>query len=337
MLNKSNIKNIGSIFAFVTVFFIQLSYADGIYSLISSSFISSDSLLETTAKEVSEINKLNSMDKFLLEKIVANPGFEYLMRINSKAKIISKARGGKVAPRAYRYVGKQMWYKTIELNKKPYYGNVVNKKGYYLFWAKPLKVRTKYGRRFGGALVAKIDLKKVFSTIAEKNSIKFEIEFRKKSIFSNLGGRASGSLIEKKLSIYGMPGLSLKYEKTAAMSKQVAVSTVKQPDKEPLVQKSEPAKAGKKLAAKAVEKQAVKAEKVDMKVVAKEDTKKKLAIRKTPVGKKAEEEKAGSIGIVTVIVLIVICAVLVTLCFFVMKRAAEKNRKILEAIDRGEV
>ena len=61
-----------------------------------------------------------------------------------------------------------------------------------------------------------------------------------------------------------------------------------------------------------------------------------MAISKTPVGKKAEEEKAGSIGIVTVIALIVICAVLVTLCFFVMKRAAEKNRKILEAIDRGE-
>lgn len=336
MLNKSNVKNTGIIFTFIIILFIQLNYADGIYSLISSSFISNDSLLETAAKQITEINKLNSTDKFLLEMKATTPGFEYIMRINSKGKIISKVRGSKVAPRNYRYVGRQMWYKTIELNKKPYYGNVINKKGYYLFWAKPLNVRTKHGKRFGGVLVAKIDLKRAFSTIAEKNSIKFEIRYEKKGIFSNLRKRATSSFVEKKLSIYGMPGLSLKYEKTAAMSKQVALSTVKQPDIKPSVQKLVPAKAEKKLAAKAVEKQAVKAEKVDMKAVAKEDTKKKMAISKTPVGKKAEEEKAGSVGIITVIVLIVICAVLVTLCFFVMKRAADKNRKILEAIDRGE-
>ena len=337
MFNKSTFKNTGFIFTFITVLSIQLNYADETYYSISATFIFCDSLLETAAMEVSEINTLNSTDKFLLEKIEAHPGFAYLMRINSKGKIISKAQGTTVAPRDYRYVGTQMWYKTIALNKQSYYGNLVNKKGYYLFWVKPLNVRTKQGKRFGGALVAKIDLKRAFSAIAEKNRLTFEITYGKKSIFSNLGSRASGSFTEKGLSIYGMPGVRLRYVKAVAMSKQVAVSDVKQPDIKPPVQKPEPAKAEQKLKANAVEKQVVKAEKVDMKAGAGDDRKNKLALSKTPVSKKAEKKKADSIGVFTVVIFIIICVALVTLCFFLMKWAADKNRKILESIDRGEI
>ncbi len=331
---KSDSKSIGITVVFILSIFLQLNHADEVYSRVSTYFISCDSLLGATAEKLSDISKLDPTDKLLLEKINIYPEFEYLMRVNSKGKIISKVVGDKALPRTYRYVGKQMWYKTVNLNKRPYYGSIVNKKGYYLFWIKPLLVWTKHGSRFGGALVAKINIKKGFESIAEKNETKFQVEYRGKNIFSNLGKSVTGTLTEKKLAVYGMQGLTLKYEKPVAKRRPVAVAAAKQQALEAKDTKAVPVK---EKAQKPQKKVASEKAKADIRKTTAKAQEKKVIQGKVSGSKKDKEKKAGYISITATIFFIFICFVLVAICFIVMKRAAERNRKIIESIDKGNL
>ena len=331
---KIDSKSIGIIVAFILCIFLQMNHADETYSRISTYFISCDSLLGATAEKLSNISKLDPTDQLLLEKIGMYPEFEYLMRVNSKGKIISKVIGDKALSRTYRYVGKQMWYKTVDLNKRPYYGSIVNKKGYYLFWVKPLLVWTKYGSRFGGALVAKINIKKGFENIAEKREAKFQVAYRGKNIFTNLGKSSPGTLTEKKLAVYGMQDLTLTYEETAAKRKPVAVAAVPQQALEAKDAKAVPVK---EVAKKPQKKAAPQKAKAGVKKTSAKAQEKKAVLGKVSGSKEEKKKKSGFISIATAIAFILACIILVAVSFIIMKRAADKNRKIIESIDKGEL
>jgi hypothetical protein len=53
--------------------------------------------------------------------------------------------------------------------------------------------------------------------------------------------------------------------------------------------------------------------------------------------KEEKEKKSGFISIATVIAFILACIILVAVSFIIMKQAADKNRKIIESIDKGEL
>jgi len=334
MFLKVNSQSSGLTMVFILTIFLHMNYAEEIYSGISTYFVSCDSLLAATAGELSDISKLDATDKLLLEKMPVYPEFEYLMCVNSKGKIISKVTGDKVLPRTYRYVGKQMWYKTVDLNTRPYYGGIVNKKGYYLFWVKPLLVWTKYGSRFGGALVAKINIKKSFIGIAEKSDTKFQVAYRGKSIFSNLEKESPPSLTEKKLAVYGMQDLTLKYGKPVARQKPVAAVAAQQQAPEAKVSEAVPVEEKDKKPQKAVASEKAKA---DVAQTSAKDEEKKVVPGKVSAGKKEKEKKSRYISVTTAIAFIIVCIVLVVVCFIIMKRAADKNRKIIESIDKGDL
>ena len=314
--------------------FLQLNYADDSYSRITTYFISCDSVLVVTAEKLSNISKLDPTDQLLLEKIGMYPEFEYLMRVNSKGKIISKVIGDKALSRTYRYVGKQMWYKTVDLNKRPYYGSIVNKKGYYLFWVKPLLVWTKYGSRLGGALVAKINIRKSFENIADKSETKFQVDYRGKNVFSNLGKGAPGKFFEKKLAVYGMQDLTLRYEKPAAKQRPVAAATAPQQALEAKDTKAVPVKEEAK---KPQEKIVPQKAKADSKKTTTKAQEKKVVSGKVSDSKKDKGKKSGFISVATALAFILACIILVVVSFIIMKRAADKNRKIIESIDKGDL
>lgn len=313
--SMAKIKFMGIITAFLLGLFIKAIYADDIYTLVSTYFMSCDSLLEFVTDKVSEINKLDPTDELFLENASAHPEFDYLIRTNSKGKIISKVSGKKVAPRNYRYIGKQLWYRTIALTKMPHYGNIKQKKGYFLFWNRPIKVKTKYGSRLGGTVSAKINLMKCFADIAEKNDVKFQILYKNKSIYSNLDDSISAPFIEKKLAVYGMPGLTLKYKEPSTKAEPALTQPEQQPDQKLALAEGETQKA---------------LEKVELK---------KGREKVAPETKKAEgkSSKGSKKVVIFISIFIFLCVCLIAICIFALKRAADKRMKLIESIDKGEI
>lgn len=334
MYSKLDIKQLFFTIVFILGILFSLSHADDMYYRISSSFLTCDSILSGIAEKISTIRTLDTIDEILLETIHSYPEFEYLMRVNSKGKIISKVVGAKVLPRTYRYVGRQMWYKTVAMNKRPYYGSIINKKGYYLFWVRPILARTKYSVRFRGTLVAKINIGEGLERIAEQSRTKFQVKYWGKNVYSNIEESAPDTFTEKKLAVYGMKNLTLQNGKSVFSQDQVA-------DLEAQKQVLE----AKDSLAIQIENESQEAQKsletartrADIKKVPTKTQEKRIAQERVSESKKGKEKKSGYLGITTTILFILICIVLVAGCFYLMKMAADKNRKIIESIDKGEL
>ncbi len=311
----------------IVTLYIPATCSENIYTMVNTYFVSLDSAFGAITRGVSRIQGLNPTDEHFINALNDHSEFEYLMRTNSKGKIISKASGGKAAPRTYRFIGDQTWHKTTEISKKPYYGNIIQKKGYYLFWNRPVMVKTKYGSRFGGAVAVKINLKKCFQNIASTNKIPFQIIYAKRTLFSNIKKGVPGSFSENKLAVYGMPGLVVRYPTSPAKSAVAAAEPpVKTEEKATQVTKKGAAPkvmAGEKASA--------------FKKETKKGTKKKTT---TPAAFAAKKEKDKPSGPGRIIVLLIVCAVclcVVIFCMVALKRAADKRKKLIEAIDKGEL
>ena len=189
-------------------------YADNIYSTATIEVLAYDSIVQEIINTLADIDNLNKIDKVLLEWLKEYPEFEYIIRINSKGKIISKVSKNKILPRDFKYIGNQKWFIATELLGKPYYGNVIQNNDIYLFWNRPAFFKSRRNTKFAGVLSVKINLKKCFGSIAKKNNLKLSILYGNQTIFTNLKETNSENNIIRKLSIYGLPDLFIKYEKS---------------------------------------------------------------------------------------------------------------------------
>jgi len=310
---------------FIVTLYIPATYGENIYTLVNTYFVSLDSAFGAITRGVSRIQGLNPTDEYFINALNDHSEFEYLMRTNSKGKIISKASGGKAAPRNYRFIGDQTWHKTTEISKKPYYGNIIQKQGYYLFWNRPVMVRTKSGSRFGGAVAVKINLKKCFQNIASKNKIPFQIIYNKRTLFSNIKKGVPGSFSENKLAVYGMPGLVVRYPTSSAKPAVAAAPPVKAEEKA-----TEVTEKGAAPKVTAGEKTSVPKKEI------KKGTKKKTSPA-TLAAKKEKDKPSGPSRVIILLIVSAVCLCIVVFCMVALKRAADKRKKLIEAIDKGEL
>lgn len=318
-------KSVTLFLLFIVTLYIPATCSENIYTLVNTYFVSLDSAFGAITKGVSRINALNPTDEYFITMLNDHSEFEYLMRTNSKGKIISKASGGKAAPRNYRFIGDQTWHKTTEISKKPYYGNIIQKQGYYLFWNRPVMVRTKSGSRFGGAVAVKINLKKCFQNIASKNKIPFRIIYNKRTLFSNIKKGVPGSFSENKLAVYGMPGLVVRYPTSSAKPAVAAAPPVQAEEKA-----TELTKKGAAPKVTAGEKASVPKKEI------KKGLKKKTTTPATLAAKKEKDKPSGPSRMIVLLIVSAVCLCIVVFCMVALKRAADKRKKLIEAIDKGE-
>lgn len=184
--------------------------AEDAYTAVASFFAEYDKALENLAVKAQRVTSLSATEKMFVNEMGEHDCATYFLRTNSKGKIIAKVSEEGIAPRDYRYIGKQKWFEVISLTNKPYYGYTKNRSGYYLFWNKPIHVKKKSGIRFGGSISAKINMKKSFQKIADTKSVNYTIKLGKKTLFSNLSGTSEG-VVTKPLSIGGLPVITISY------------------------------------------------------------------------------------------------------------------------------
>ncbi len=126
-----------------------------------------------------------------------------MMRINSKGKVVNEVvREGRPG-RRFRNVSRQGWFtETARLNN--YYGYLKRRDGdFELFWCFPIVLS---GNRFGGALVAKIDMKRALKTVAGEIDKPFRVVYEKRVFFAHEWNK-SGETATKKLDVRGTEDL----------------------------------------------------------------------------------------------------------------------------------
>ena len=142
-----------------------------------------------------------------MEKILHDyPGIATLIRSNSRGKVINEAvREGKPG-RANRNLSRQKWFRKIK-SLEPYYSSLKNRKGeHQLFWCKPIRIKKSNRDRCGGAIVARIDLKRSFEAVAKKMESSFRVLQKGQPLFSH-SWKASYDTTALPLVIKGLPDI----------------------------------------------------------------------------------------------------------------------------------
>jgi hypothetical protein len=119
------------------------------------------------------------------------------MRTNAKGVMVNEVVRGqvpeKIKKNAKENVKAQEWFKKISKTATEYYGfTFIEENGrYYLFWVSPILGPKK---KFGGALVAKIDLWDCFHEMSKETTEPFLIRLGGKSLYSDKWKNARNSV-----------------------------------------------------------------------------------------------------------------------------------------------
>ena len=186
------------------------AYCANPYEIVSSWFAETDNLLRQTAQEIAPIGNLGASETLLNEKIANQPAFEVLLRTNSKGKVISEVTQQGIQQRSFRTVGTQRWHRGTEASQQTYYGMLLSGGSLSLFWVRPLATAN---NRFGGTLVARVNVEKALRELAQKHGVSFAVEREGNEIFSNLDVPGAE---KRPLLVPGIDGLVMSYGKTSA-------------------------------------------------------------------------------------------------------------------------
>jgi hypothetical protein len=140
------------------------------------------------------------------------------MRTNAKGVMVNEVIRGqvpeKIKKNAKENVKEQEWFKKISKTATEYYGfTFIEENGrYYLFWVSPILGPKK---KFGGAVVAKIDLWDCFHEMSKETTEPFLVRLGGKSLYSDKWKNAK-NFIDVPLDVAGVEKISLIREKPAA-------------------------------------------------------------------------------------------------------------------------
>lgn len=145
---------------------------------------------------------LKAVDAIFERYVADHQSIVTLLRVNSKGKVINETTTNGSVGKKFRDVSRQGWF-SVANGMKPYYGYVKTGDSYELFWAKPLKIKTRSGAwRAGGAMLARIDLSRSLQSIASQMTKPFAISSNGSRIFDI--GLSNGNVKELPVTIKGL-------------------------------------------------------------------------------------------------------------------------------------
>lgn len=121
--------------------------------------------------------ELSPTDRLFVDFLTRHAGVYTMLRTNSKGVVINEAIRGRRPRRVYRSVARQRWYVTLHSSWEEHRGKVVDRYGKtWLLWAQPIIIARGSGpKRFGGVVVAKIDLMECLKQVATDSEYPFQV------------------------------------------------------------------------------------------------------------------------------------------------------------------
>jgi hypothetical protein len=165
--------------------------------------------------------RLSSIDRYFVGILKRNQVFYSLIKTNSKGIIISEVIRGETPARDYRNIASQQWYRYIVRTGNDYHGFLEEKGRYYLFWAKPIILTARSGKKnFSGAVAVKIDLWDCFHKLSVNKEQPFLVRLNRKSLYSHKW-QPEFQAQEENLDIAGIDRISVLSEPRAAVPESI--------------------------------------------------------------------------------------------------------------------
>jgi hypothetical protein len=163
------------------------------------------------------MKKAKSVNGLFVTTLKRHQPIYSFMRTNAKGVMINEVVRGqvpeKIKKNSKENVKAQEWFKKISKTATEYYGfTFIEENGrYYLFWVSPILGPKK---KFGGAVVAKIDLWDCFHEMSKETTEPFLIRLGGKSLYSDKWKNAKNT-VEVPVEVAGVEKISLITEKPA--------------------------------------------------------------------------------------------------------------------------
>jgi hypothetical protein len=161
------------------------------------------------------MKKAKSVNGLFVTTLKRHQPIYSFMRTNAKGVMINEVVRGqvpeKIKKNSKENVKEQEWFKKISKTATEYYGfTFIEENGrYYLFWVSPILGPK---RKFGGAVVAKIDLWDCFHEMSKETTEPFLIRLGGKSLYSDKWKNAKNT-VEIPVEVAGVEKISLITEK----------------------------------------------------------------------------------------------------------------------------
>ena len=154
--------------------------------------------------------RLASTDRFFVRSLKKQQTIYALIRTNSKGIVISEVIRGETPERDYRNIANQKWFQYIARNNKEYHGFLKEDGRYYLFWAEPVILTARSGKkRFIGAVAAKIDIWDCLHKFSAQVETPFLIRLNSKGLYSHKWEKET-EFEEEQLDILGVDRISVR-------------------------------------------------------------------------------------------------------------------------------
>jgi hypothetical protein len=228
----------------ITLLMLACAHGEALKEDIESYFAQlRESVSDIAKNPVVKRTRLTLTDRYFVRSLKRHQTIYSLIRTNSKGIVISEIIRGQTPNREYRNIANQQWFKYIARNNKEYNGFLKEEGRYYLFWAHPVILTARSGRkRFGGTAAAKVDLWDSFHKFAARVKQPFLIKLNGKSLYSNKWEHQA-NFREVKLDIPGVDRITVRFadkaeQQEAALSRssesaaqqQKAVSKAEMPE-----------------------------------------------------------------------------------------------------------
>jgi hypothetical protein len=156
----------------------------------------------------------SKLQGYFTEMLKKHPQFESLIKVDAKGLTVIEQIRDKKQDKKKRRITNSLWFSRTAKSLKEYNCLLKEKNGrYYIYWCIPVFRDNSASRRFGGAIVAKVDLRDCFHAIAMKGYEPFLVRLNNKNVYEHLW-KTKMIFVETILDVPGMEKVIVRYQKS---------------------------------------------------------------------------------------------------------------------------
>ena len=169
---------------------------------------------QRAATSIVKTRRVTQLRRYFAQIMKKNPPIASLMKVNARGMVMYERVRNQNNPVKKRSVAKRRWFLKTAKGLKEYDCLIKDKKGRpNLLWSIPLLREGKGSRRFNGAVVAVVDLKDCFHTIAKKGAQPFLVRLNNKNFYEH-SWKDKMIFVENRLNIPGVENIIIRYQKS---------------------------------------------------------------------------------------------------------------------------
>jgi hypothetical protein len=169
---------------------------------------------QRATSSIVKTRRVSQLRRYFAQIMKKNPSVASLMKVNARGMVMYERVRNQNHPVKKRSVAKRQWFLKTAKGLKEYDFLIKDKKGRAnLLWSIPLLREGRGSRSFDGAVVAVIDLKNCFHTIAKRGAQPFLVRLNNKNFYEH-SWKDKIIFVENHLNVPGVENIIVRYQKS---------------------------------------------------------------------------------------------------------------------------